>query len=154
MSSGIEACRTEYYQQLESAQRGSLDITAWLAWFLDCLEHTLDDAGAVLQTVLAKARVLERVGAEPVSDRQRLVIRHMLDSSDAAMTTSKLWAATGASASGRKTASARATASEERNMSVDSEGSGREDDRKENVRRSVTIMVDRLTGDPHLGFDP
>jgi Fic family protein len=89
MSSGIEARRTEYYQQLESAQRGSLDITAWLAWFLDCLEHTLDDADAVLKTVLAKARILERVGATPVSDRQRLVIRHMLTSNDAAMTTSK-----------------------------------------------------------------
>ena len=89
MSSGIEARRAEYYQQLESAQRGSLDITAWLAWFLDCLEHTLDDADDVLQTVLAKARVLERVGSEPVSDRQRLVIRHMLDLNDAVMTTSK-----------------------------------------------------------------
>ncbi|RKZ17017.1 DUF4172 domain-containing protein, partial [bacterium] len=88
MSSGMEARRAEYYQQLESAQRGSLDITAWLAWFLDCLEYTLDGADEVLQGVLAKARVLERVGAQAVSDRQRLVIRHMLDSGEAKMTTS------------------------------------------------------------------
>jgi Fic family protein len=97
MSSGIEARRAEYYQRLESAQRGSLDITAWLAWFLDCLEQTLDEAHEALGTVLAKARVLERVGAQPVSDRQRIVVQHMLDSGDRKMTTSKYAVLVGAS---------------------------------------------------------
>ena len=97
MSSGIEARRSEYYQRLESAQRGSLDITSWLAWFLDCLEQTLDEAHEALGTVLAKARVLERVGAQPVSDRQRIVVQHMLDSGDRKMTTSKYAVLVGAS---------------------------------------------------------
>jgi Fic family protein len=97
MSSGIEARRAEYYQRLESAQRGSLDITAWLAWFLDCLEQTLDEADEVLGNVLAKARILERVGARPVSDRQRIVVQHMLDTGDTKMTTSKYAVLVGAS---------------------------------------------------------
>ena len=56
MSSRIEAERREYYLQLESAQRGSLDITAWLSWFVGCLDRALDDAGELLGSVLYKAR--------------------------------------------------------------------------------------------------
>lgn len=97
MSSGIEARRAEYYQRLESAQRGSLDITAWLAWFLDCLEQTIDDAGETMGVVLAKARVLERMGNVGVSDRQRLALQHMLDTGDQAITTSKYAVLTGCS---------------------------------------------------------
>ena len=37
----IEAERNEYYLQLESSQRGSLDITSWLTWFLGCLDRAL-----------------------------------------------------------------------------------------------------------------
>ena len=97
MSSGIEARRGEYYQQLESAQRGSLDITSWLAWFLGCLERTLEDAEGTVGAVLAKARILERVGAAGVSDRQRIVIQHMLDTGDDEMSTSKYAVLTGSS---------------------------------------------------------
>jgi Fic family protein len=50
MSSSIEAERREYYFQLESAQRGSLDITAWLAWFLACLDRTIEGADTVLSS--------------------------------------------------------------------------------------------------------
>ena len=89
MSSGIEARRAEYYQQLESAQRGSLDITAWLAWFLACLERTLEDAEATVGRVLTKARQLKRIGSAGVSDRQRIVLQHMVDTGDPQMSTSK-----------------------------------------------------------------
>lgn len=97
MSSGIEARRAEYYQQLESAQRGSLDITAWLAWFLGCLEGTLDEASTELGHVVARAKALHRIGAHPVSDRQRIVLRHMVETGDQEMTTSKYAVLVGAS---------------------------------------------------------
>jgi len=89
MSSGIEARRAEYYLQLESAQRSSLDITAWLAWFLDCLGHAIDAADASLGSVLSKAKLWQRINPQPVNDRQRTVINRMLGDFEGHLTTSK-----------------------------------------------------------------
>ncbi len=79
MSSAIEAERKSYYHSLESAQRGSLDITAWLAWFLECLGRALDEAESMLGSVLRKARLWEHINAQPVNERQRRVINRMLE---------------------------------------------------------------------------
>ena len=89
MSSGIETERSEYYIQLELAQRGTLDITEWLVWFLACLDRTIDGANEKLTSVLHKARVWERINVSPVSARQRMVINRMLDDFKGHLTTSK-----------------------------------------------------------------
>jgi len=89
MSSGIEAQRREYYQQLEAAQRGSLDITAWLAWFLSCLDRTIEEAETSLGSVLHKAKLWQRINPQPVNERQRKVINRMLDDFQGHLTTSK-----------------------------------------------------------------
>lgn len=89
MSSGIESRRKEYYLQLESAQRSSLDITAWLAWFLDCLDHTIDAADKSLGSVLDKAKLWQKINPDPVNERQRKVINRMLDDFKGHLTTSK-----------------------------------------------------------------
>jgi len=89
MSSGIQAERREYYLQLESAQRGGLDITAWLAWFLRCLDRTIEDADKTLGTVLHKARLWQRINPNPVNERQRKVINRMLHDFKGHLTTSK-----------------------------------------------------------------
>jgi len=89
MSSGIEAERGEYYIQLESAQRGNLDITEWLIWFLGCLDRTIDDANEKLSFVLHKARLWQQINLNPVNDRQRKVINRMLDDFKGHLTTSK-----------------------------------------------------------------
>ena len=89
MSSGIEAERKQYYLQLEAAQRGSLDITAWLAWFLACLDRTIDSADHSLGAVLKKARLWQKINLKPVNERQRDVINRMLDNVKGHLTTSK-----------------------------------------------------------------
>ena len=89
MSSAIEAERREYYRQLEAAQRGGLGITEWLAWFLGCLDRTLDDAEETLSSVLHKARLWQRINPKPVNERQREVINRMLDDFKGHLTTSK-----------------------------------------------------------------
>ena len=89
MSSGMEAERKEYYLQLESAQRGSLDITAWLAWFLVRLDHTIEDAEKMLGSVLHKAKLWQRINPNPVNERQRIVINRTLDDFKGHLTTSK-----------------------------------------------------------------
>ena len=89
MSSGIEAERNAYYLQLESAQRGSLDITAWLAWFLGCLDRTIEGADEVLSSVLSKAKLWRRINPIPLNERQQKVINRLLDDFKGNLTTSK-----------------------------------------------------------------
>ena len=89
MSSGIEAERREYYRELESAQRGGLDITRWLIWFLACLDRTIEDAGRTLGSVLRKAELWQRINRRPVNERQRKVINRMLDDFEGPLSTSK-----------------------------------------------------------------
>ena len=89
LSSALEARRGEYYLQLESAQRASLDITAWLVWFLSCLDRTLEDVNRSLAAVLEKSRLWQRINLLPVNERQRKVINRMLDDFAGHLTTAK-----------------------------------------------------------------
>jgi len=89
MSSGIEGMRKKYYDQLEAAQRGGLDITAWIAWFLKCLDRTIRDAEQMLGSVLHKARLWQKINPTPVNVRQRIVVNRMLDDFKGHLTTSK-----------------------------------------------------------------
>lgn len=89
MSSGIEEVRREYYHELESAQRGDLDITRWLAWFLRRLDRTIEDADHILGPVLHKAKLWQRINLRPVNERQRRIINRMLDNFQGHLTTSK-----------------------------------------------------------------
>jgi Fic family protein len=54
MSAQILRDRKGYYEQLERAQRGDLDITEWLKWFLDCLYKSMDQTEKVLEGVLQR----------------------------------------------------------------------------------------------------
>lgn len=89
MSSQIDLERSDYYVRLESAQRGSLDVTAWLAWFLECLDRAIGNADASLASVLRKARVWQSINQGPVNERQRLVINRLLGDFIGPLSTSK-----------------------------------------------------------------
>jgi Fic family protein len=89
MSSQIAAERKEYYQEVEIAQRGDLDITRWLAWFLDCLGRAIDGADQALASVLHKAQLWQRINPTPVNVRQRSVINRLLNDFRGFLTTSK-----------------------------------------------------------------
>jgi Fic family protein len=89
MSTQIAAERKEYYRRLETAQRGDLDLTAWLEWFLACLDRAVDGAETTLAAVLRKARTWERIHRRPVNERQQAVINRMLDGFEGFLSTSK-----------------------------------------------------------------
>ncbi|MBA3708684.1 MAG: Fic family protein, partial [Planctomycetes bacterium] len=89
MSARIEAERKDYYLQLESAQRGSTDITSWIAWFLSCLERAIAASDGLLAGVLRKAHLWQALNTKPVNERQRLVINRMLGDWQGFLTTSK-----------------------------------------------------------------
>jgi Fic family protein len=89
MSSQVEAERKDYFRELEFAQRGDVDITDWLPWFLNCLDHAIDGADQTLAAVLHKAALWQRINHKPVDDRQRLVINRMLNDFQGFLSTSK-----------------------------------------------------------------
>ncbi|MCB9845886.1 MAG: Fic family protein [Phycisphaeraceae bacterium] len=89
MSSQIEAERKDYYLRLEAAQRGGVNITGWLAWFLGCLDRAIDGADGMVGAVLSKARMWERINRRPVNERQRLIINRMLNGFEGFLSTSK-----------------------------------------------------------------
>ena len=91
MSARIQAERNTYYDVLEATQKGGLDITAWLDWFLGCLGRAFDGAQAALAIVLGKARFWEVHAGVTFNERQRLVLNRLLDGFEGKLTSSK-WA--------------------------------------------------------------
>ena len=91
MSAQIRIERKSYYDILERTQKGSLDITDWLFWFLECLDKTLKAAEENLMGVLRKARYWEWLRTKSLNDRQRLMINKLLDGWDGKLNTTK-WA--------------------------------------------------------------
>ena len=91
MSAQIRVERKAYYDMLETTQKGDLDVTAWLDWFLTCLDRAFDGAESALVLVLAKARFWERHGGATFNDRQRAIINRLLNGFEGKLTTSK-WA--------------------------------------------------------------
>ncbi|MBN3785906.1 Fic family protein [Burkholderia sp. Ac-20353] len=92
LSAQIQRERNAYYDNLERTQRGTLDVTAWLAWFLDALHQAIDQAHTTLDAVLAKARFWQRFAGVPMNARQVKVINRLLDGFEGKLTTTK-WAA-------------------------------------------------------------
>jgi Fic family protein len=90
MSTQIEAEKNEYYLNLERSQKGGVDITSWLEWFLACLGRAVAGAEAGLASVLRKAKVWEQINSQSqVNERQRKVINRLLDGFEGKLSTSK-----------------------------------------------------------------
>ncbi len=89
MSAQIGQERKEYYEILETTQKGTLDITPWMAWFLDCLGSAIEGAHTTLAAVLAKARFWEGITGTTINERQRMMLNRLLDGFEGKLTTSK-----------------------------------------------------------------
>ncbi|MGA2402180.1 MAG: Fic family protein [Syntrophobacteraceae bacterium] len=89
MSAQIRQERGAYYDILEETQKGTLEITPWMEWFLACLGRAIDGAQTTLSAVLAKARFWEAIAGVAINDRQRLVLNRLLDGFEGKLTTSK-----------------------------------------------------------------
>ena len=92
MSAQIRRERKTYYEELEKTQKGDLDVTPWLDWFLDCLDRAFSESESELVAVLKKARFWETHLNRPLNERQRKVINRLLDGFEDKLTSSK-WAA-------------------------------------------------------------
>lgn len=91
MSSQIRAERKDYYDILEKTQKGSLDITEWLLWYLKCLTDALNSSDIILSKVFYKHKFWIKFSSETLNSRQILLINKLLDNFTGQLTTSK-WA--------------------------------------------------------------
>jgi len=91
MSAQIRQERKAYYEILEATQKGDLDVTRWLEWFLECLGRAFDRAETILATVLDKARFWERFAKVELNERQRGIVNRLLNGFEGKLTTSR-WA--------------------------------------------------------------
>lgn len=79
MSVAILGTRKDYYRVLEQSQKGTLDITNWLRWFLDTLDTALDQALAAVERTLTKARFWQRFHEAQLNAEQVKVLNRLLD---------------------------------------------------------------------------
>lgn len=91
LSNQIMVERKEYYDVLEASQRGSSEITAWLLWFLKCLDGALKVSESTLSKVLEITHFWQHNAEVDISERQRKVLSKLLDGLEGKLTSSK-WA--------------------------------------------------------------
>jgi Fic family protein len=91
MSAQIQLERKRYYEVLEKTQKGDLDITEWLEWFLSCLDRALSAAETTLDSVLKKSRYWIFLNQKNLTERQKLMLNKLLDGFEGKLNTSK-WA--------------------------------------------------------------
>lgn len=92
VSAQIRRERQEYYAALEAAQRSKGDYTAWLKWFLPCLQRAISGSLETISGALSRSRFWHVHRETALTDRQRKVLLKILLAPDQRITTKK-WAA-------------------------------------------------------------
>jgi len=122
LSAQIQSERTEYYDRLETTQKGAMDVNDWLEWFLGCLLRAVRGAEDTLSSVLMKAGFWRHWSGTPMNDRQIKLLNRLLDGFEGKLTSSK-WAAIAKCS--QDTALRDITDLVERNVLMRSQASGR-----------------------------
>lgn len=91
MSTQIRKDRKGYYNILESSQKGTLDITAWLKWFLTTFTNAIKASDSTLKKTLTKSDFWDRHAETSFNERQRKMLNLILDNFEGKLTSSK-WA--------------------------------------------------------------
>jgi Fic family protein len=79
LSGRIMAERKAYYDILEQTQKGSLDITEWLKWFLNCFSRAIADSKDVIGNILKKSLFWQKHARTVFNKKQNKVINRLLD---------------------------------------------------------------------------
>jgi Fic family protein len=79
MSAQIQVERNKYYNILESTQKGDLDITAWLIWFLDCLMRSMEQTDEIIKKTMARVQFWKTNKENAFNSRQQKILQLLLD---------------------------------------------------------------------------
>lgn len=89
LSAQVQRERSDYYDTLEMTQKGTMDVTEWLQWFLGCLFRAVQGADVTLSAVLTKARFWQQWSDVPMNERQIKLLNRLLDGFEGKLTTGK-----------------------------------------------------------------
>ncbi|MCM1519762.1 MAG: Fic family protein [Lachnoclostridium sp.] len=91
MSAEINRNKKSYYEALERAQKGNVDITEWILWFFGSLDSAIDRAINIIEKAMQKGAYWDRFRNVNINERQRKIINRLWDGFDGKLTSSK-WA--------------------------------------------------------------
>ena len=91
LSSQIQKEKEAYYEELQRAQRGTLDATRWVKWFLECHKRAVQTAEERLSSIFAKADFWQRHSGDGFNANQRMILNRLFDGFEGNLTSSK-WA--------------------------------------------------------------
>ena len=91
MSAQIAIERQDYYEMLEQTQKGSLDITQWIVWFVKMVDKAIESSIETISRTLSKASFWENNRHIAMNERQTKMINMLWDGFEGKLTTSK-WA--------------------------------------------------------------
>jgi Fic family protein len=94
MSSQIRLERKTYYAMLEKTQKGGLDISDWILWFLNCLIIALKTSEITLNKIFTKAKFWKLQENINFNERQKKVLNRLMDGFEGNLTSVK-WAKIG-----------------------------------------------------------
>jgi Fic family protein len=100
MAARMRSDQARYYEALNGAQRGTGDITQWLAWFIEAFAASCQATAGLIDESLARARFWSEHRATTLNERQRKALNKMLEAGpgrfEGAMTARKYQSLTGA----------------------------------------------------------
>lgn len=91
MSAQIQKEKKMYYQILESTQKGNMDITDWLKWFLECLWASMKSSEGLIEKIMQKSKLWQKFNLVALDDNQRKIINMLFDGFEGNLTSGK-WA--------------------------------------------------------------
>ena len=91
MSTEINTQKTTYYQILEQIQKGDLDITNWIIWFLKCLKNSIISSNIIVDKVVKKHQFWAKNARLISNERQIKMLQKLMEDFDGNLNTSK-WA--------------------------------------------------------------
>lgn len=91
MSAQINSEKKSYYTILERTQKGDLDITEWIVWFLECLRKAILSSNSIIDKVVQKHQFWMKNGSLISNERQQKMLNKLMDNFEGNLTTGK-WA--------------------------------------------------------------
>ena len=97
MSAEIMRQRSQYYRALQTTQSGSIDITAWMIWFLDCLTSAMNNSARTADAALSRAKLQPFAQANSLNERQVKVVGRLIEGWEGNITANRYGRMTGCS---------------------------------------------------------
>lgn len=91
LSAQILRERNAYYEVLEKSQKGSLEVSDWLEWFLNCLLRAVLNGNKEIKSAIYLSHLASQTKSGYLNERQMKVLNMMMHEFEGNLTTGK-WA--------------------------------------------------------------